>query len=248
MKLPIPSALKNLGWRIFKSPERKWIGFSTLITDTLGHLYIFFNNKNLKPITVCVGAKNRSNALLTHLVGSLQQCENNDLITLSIFDCNSNDVVNLSDEIKKIWKGKLIFQSEDISFTRSKTFNKAILQSNTPLIFCCDADISVPKNLVKKVNYYCTERSAWFPMVWWLNEKGDQGRFFSEGTGIFASTRNAWNKTKGYDETITNWGHEDWLLYFEFYKHKIACVRTSEPDLKHYWHPSLKPADFTPLF
>ncbi|MEZ4804055.1 MAG: galactosyltransferase-related protein [Bacteroidia bacterium] len=55
-------------------------------------------------------------------------------------------------------------------------------------------------------------------------------------------------KVGAYDEKIKKWGKEDWLLFFEFYKHGFGCIRSREPEFIHHYHKSLKPDDFVPLF
>jgi hypothetical protein len=70
-------------------------------------------------------------------------------------DCNSDDVPNLEVEIRKIWQGKLIFSSESAQFTRSFFFfNKAVKQSHHDILFICDADFSMPTDLVLSCNKY----------------------------------------------------------------------------------------------
>jgi glycosyltransferase involved in cell wall biosynthesis len=247
LKRLIPFRIKYFLWNVFKAPQRKWIGYSSLFTDLKGWTTLAFSKKKLHVVSVCVGVKNRSSNLLEFVIGSLNQCEDLNLIELSVFDCGSNDIPNLEDALKEHWKGPLIYSREEGKFARSHAFNKAILQSSFSLIMACDADISLPKDLVRKVNRYCTAKSAWFPVVTDENEDGST-RFRHEGAGIFASRKSDFIKAGKYDETITVWGKEDWLLYFEFYKNGIACIRTREPHMIHHYHPTLRPADFVPLF
>lgn len=248
MKRWLPIKLKQGLWWIFKSPQRQWVGWSTLLTDFRGYLAYQLKSGELQPISICIGIKNRSEHLLNHVLPSLNACENGNLIHLSVYDAGSSDNENLEEAIRQVWKGALIYHCQEQNFTRSKTFNAAILQAPTELVMACDADISLPKVIVQKINRYVTKRTSWFPQVWWLSDDKTSGRFFTEGTGLFASTKTNFIKAGGYDESITEWGKEDWLLFFAFYKHGIACIRTNEKDMIHWPHVSLKPEGFEKLF
>lgn len=249
MKKWLPIAFKQWLWWVFKSPQRTQVGFATLLTDIKGAWAIQTKSiKPLQPISICIGIKNRSEHLLNHVLPSLNKANNKDLIRLSIFDAGSSDNANLELAIRNIWKGHLIYTCKEQTFTRSKTFNEAIHQVDTELIMACDADISLPRDIVKKINHYVTPHSSWFPQVWWLSDDKSTGRFFTEGTGLFASTKSNFIKAGRYDETITTWGKEDWLLYFAFYKNKIAGYRTNELEMIHHPHERLKPEGFVKLF
>ncbi len=249
MKKWLPIALKQWLWWLFKSPQRMQVGFSTLLTDIKGYWAIKTkSSKPLQPISICIGIKNRSQHLLNYVIPSLNAAKHKELITLSIFDAGSNDVPNLKEAIQALWSGPLIYTEQEQVFARSKTFNAAIRQSTTEYIMACDADIQLPPNIVELVNTYITPHTAWFPQVWWMSDDKKSGRFFTEGTGLFASTKFNFIKVGQYDETITTWGKEDWLLYFAFYKNKIAGYRTNESGMIHHPHESLKPEGFEKLF
>jgi glycosyltransferase involved in cell wall biosynthesis len=243
----MPGKLRRFLWNIRKAPQRKWIGYGTLLTDIRGYLSIWLKRRELAPVSVCVGIKNRTSNLLEYVIGSLNKCDHVELIELSVFDCGSNDVWNLEQEIKKVWKGRLIYSRQEMKFARSAAFNRAIRQCRENLILICDADMSIPKDIVRKVNRYCTSRTAWFPVVLNINEDGST-RYRPEGTGMFASRKADFIKAGQYDEKITEWGNEDWLLYFAFYKAGIAGIRTREPEFIHHYHPTVRPDDFVPLF
>ncbi|NQW41820.1 MAG: glycosyltransferase family 2 protein [Bacteroidetes bacterium] len=240
--------LKYFLWRIFKSPERNIVGWKTLFVDFFGRIIIGLNFKKLQPITICIGIKNRSENLLNLVLESLNSCDNIELITLSVFDTGSNDISHLENAIKAKWKGKLIYSKNEQEFTRSSAFNQSIMQAETDIIMACDADIYLPHDIVKKVNKYTTKFSNWFPIVWWQSEDKLSGRFFTEGTGIFTSTKRNFINAGMYDETFVEWGKEDWLLYFSFYKKNMACIRTQEKGMVHSFHKSNKPEGFKPLF
>lgn len=223
------------------------MGFSSILTDFRAFLFTRTTPSPLQAVSVCVGIKNRSSQLLDFFIPSLLQCEHTELIELSVYDCGSDDVPNLKNEIEKLWKGKLIYQSANEDFTRSHSFNAAMRQSTSGLIHLCDADMSFPSHLVKSINRYCTKYSAWFPHVWYRNEDGS-GRFYTESTGMMACRREDYVLCGGLDERIKTWGKEDWLFFFEFYKNGLAGMRSNEKDFVHHYHPSLKPENFEPLF
>ncbi len=245
----LPKNFKQFLWFVFKSPQRRWheLGYSTLFTDIKGWLATRKKPTTLQPLTICIGIKNRSHNLLNFVIPSLNLAKNNELITLSVYDCGSNDVEHLETEIKKVWNGPLIYQRKEGDFARSKAFNTAVKQAPEGLILVCDADMSVPKNIVNLVNQYVSKHSAWFPHVWYTNADGS-GRYYTESTGMMASSRATFLHIGGYDETIISWGYEDWYLFFAYYKHQIACIRSNEREFIHHYHESLKPKGFKPLF
>jgi glycosyltransferase involved in cell wall biosynthesis len=247
IKKHIPHSIKQWLWFVFKSPPRHYLGYHTIWVDIRAWFFNLFKEETQNPISLCIGIKNRSHNLLTHLLPSLNECKNKELIELSIVDCGSTDIENLEAEIKKQWQGQLIYTCKEQAFARSKTFNQAAQQARHELLLICDADMSLPKDVLGKVNHHTGKHSAWFPHVWYTNEDGS-GRYYTESTGMFASQKKLFLKAGGYDESITEWGKEDWLLFFEFYKIGISCIRSNERDFIHHWHPSLKPKDFKPLF
>ena len=249
LKQFLPKRLKQFLWFVFKSPQRRWheLGYSTLFTDLRGWLITRNSPAVLQPITICIGIKNRSHNLLNHVIPSLNKTAHRDRITLSVYDCGSDDISNLEHEIKNSWNGRLIYQSSAQAFARSKAFNNAVRQAPEGLILVCDADMSIPSDIVNKVNQYVSRHSAWFPHVWYTNQDGS-GRYYTESTGMMASTKSTFFKVGGYDETITTWGYEDWYLFFAYYKHHHACIRSNEPNFIHHYHESLKPEGFKALF
>lgn len=247
IKRYIPKNIKQFLWFVFKSPQRNWVGWKTLITDLKGYLSIWFVRGKIHRITVCVGVKNRSRHLLDHLIESMNRADNRNLLNLSVYDCGSDDAGNLFEAIQEKWKGNLLYCRQEQPFARSVAFNNAVRQSETPVVLICDADMSLPADIVERASKYTSNKTAWFPVVWYTNEDGS-GRFYTESTGMLCTLKADFFRVGAYDEQIKEWGKEDWLLFFEYYKHGIACIRTRERYFVHHYHPSLKPAGFVPLF
>jgi len=247
LKKYIPPKLKQFLWYVFKAPQRKFGGPWTLWTDMKGYFSICLKRKKLEPITICTGLKNRSQNYL-HLLDSINQCQNKELIELSVFDCNSKDMNNLKREIESKWDGNLTFKNENINFTRAYTFNKAIKQSNTELVFICDADMSLPTNIVELLNKYISTKSSWFPISFHLDKNGENGKYKTEGKGIFATTKTQLKEVGFFNEEFTSWGDEDWEIFFRFYKNGIRPHRTWEQFLIHNYHESKRPEGYKSIY
>lgn len=246
----IPNSIKYPFYYLLKAPQR---GFSSnsVYRDLKGiGVYIWYSLfpfKTLKPITICTGIYNRSDNYLNYLLQSINECNNKDLITLSVFDCNSNDVENLELEIRKLWNGKLIFNSENINFSRSYTFNKAVKQSETELIFICDADLSLPKNIVTYCNFFVGSKRVWYPIFFFLYKNKPKtvskvtGEWELYGSkGMLACLKKDWDLIGGLNETYVNWGNEDTELWERFHKSQFTIVR-NKTKIFHHWHQTHNP-------
>ncbi len=234
---------------MFKSPQRKWVGWGSLWVDFTGWVSRKTNKKNHEVVWICVGNFNRSHSLLNNLIASVSKINHPEKIGFSIFDCGSTDAADLKMEIEKIWKGGLVFNQEKVHFSRSSAFNAAIKQAPGELIFVCDADIQLPPNFLDEIYRNVSTNSVWFPICQWQLEDGKaQWRWFTEGTGIFAATKKQLQKTGVYNLEFTTWGKEDWDLFFRFYQAGIVPHRTKCIGLYHVWHPSSKPDGFVKLF
>lgn len=244
--------LKRFAWFVFKAPQRKLVGFGTLLTDLRGAVSILLNlllPKKRQAIWICTGNFNRSKALLNFLIRSMSEAENKEMLALSVVDCGSTDIQNLEEEIRKIWAGELVFSSTYEPFSRSKAFNRAIRQSKGEFIFVCDADISLPKNLPAMFSGFVSKRVAWFPVCQWQKQPDSpKWKWLTAGTGVFGASKTQLNNTGLYDESFTEWGKEDWELFFRFYKNGIMPLRNRVKGLWHHWHPSSQPENYKPLF
>ena len=240
--------LKRFAWFIFKSPQRKNVGVGTLWTDIKGIFGILFRKKSHEEIWVCVGVKNRTDNL-KRLVSSLQKAEDAGSIALSIADAGSDDAVELKTWLGQSWKGKLVWSAAVQEFHRAEVFNRAIRQAEGNFIFVCDADMTVPVDLVKQIRRHVRPTSAWFPVCQWqMFEDMHDWKWFTAGTGLFAAHKKWQGDLVYYNETIKGWGAEDWDMFFRFYQKGIMPLRSRCNGLYHHWHQSMKPADWNPLF
>lgn len=204
-----------------------------------------------KKITICVGIKNRSKPLVDYLIESMNNCIDKHFLSLSIFDCNSNDTENLENLIKAKWDGELQFSKEDISFSRSYAFNKAIMQSCSDYVFICDADMTLPTDFVHLFKYNVNKNKTWFPICFSLVK----GR-----PRVIDEELNGWWRVNGFgmvgiykkklydigflNEKFKDWGGEDNDLYNRIRGEKI---RSNCIGLFHNWHPSPYNMRVTPI-
>ncbi|MFI5222257.1 MAG: galactosyltransferase-related protein [Bacteroidia bacterium] len=246
IKSLIPKSWKFPLWWIFKSPQREF-GWFTLTNDLIALFtfcfYAIFRIKKLQPVSICTGIYNRSDMYLNHFLESLQHVKYPELIELSAFDCGSDDVMNLENEIRKKWKGKLKFTSEKIKFARAYSFNKAADQSSAEIIFICDADMDIPENIVSLCNHFTSGKLVWYPIMFYLRDKTKKNGHWMqhEGKGMLACRKNEFNKVGKLNEKFTEWGREDDELWERFMKAGYRIIRNRQSGLIHNWHESFNP-------
>jgi len=251
-KKRIPQFVKFPLWYLFKAPQRK-LGWHTLLNDITGILLFLFYQLlapfvKLKPISICVGIYNRSDMFLDYFIPSLLKVKHLQFVELSIFDCNSDDKDDLLLAIKKKYHGSLVFNSEPINFSRAKSFNKAVKQSKHQKIFICDADFSIPDNIVTLVNLYTLFNTIWFPIVFYLFKDKPaivhtaNGQWMQwGGKGLLACNKKEFIKIGMLNEDYTSWGFEDEDLWQRFHQKKYIIIRNKCTGLLHHWHPSKNP-------
>jgi glycosyltransferase involved in cell wall biosynthesis len=196
----------------------------------------------MNKITICVGIKNRTKALMDCLIQSMNNCIDNDMLSLSIFDCGSTDIIDLENVIKQNWKGNLYFSKEDRKFSRSYAFNRAIEQCRTNYVFICDADISIPIDFVRKFRENVDICKTWFPICFSLLrgkekiiDEDNNGWWREKGFGMVGIHKSTFNNSGNLNENFIKWGGEDNDLYNRVNGIKIRenCI-----GLFHNWHPS----------
>ena len=241
--------LKRFAWFWLKSPQRKRLGFlSTIVTDFRGLRGLAFQPKSREAIWVCVGVKDRTENL-KRLVQSLIKINQNGAFALSVYDQGSADANALQAWLKEHWLDAFVWQSIPTEFTRAVACNRAVEQAKGDLIFVCDADMTVPAELEKQIRRYVRCFSAWFPVCQsQLSPDKTDWKWLTAGTGLFAAHKQWHAKALVYNETLSQWGGEDWDLFFKFYQNGIMPLRTRCAGLYHHWHPSLEPPDYKPVF
>ena len=259
LKEYLPIWLKLLPWYILKSPQRELGLLKTWKTEITGISY-FAAKKILNPrkqelqaLSICTGIKNRTQNYLDFVLSSVLKMKHQHLIELSVYDCGSGDADFFKAELRKKWKGKLVFVSEERQFTRSFSFNKAIEQASNELIFGCDADLDLPEDLVEQCNRFVTEKTVWFPVFFNLFEgksakiSQQNGEWFPLSRGMFASYKWQFYKIGKFNEIFVKWGGEDDDLWMRYFKYGFLPIRTNCKGLFHHYHPTVKPADYKPI-
>ena len=204
--------------------------------------------RNLQEVSICTALFNRSEQYLDVFLKSLSKVRNPEKISLSIFDCGSMDVNDLENEIRKRWKGKIIFTSRPVPFNRSHALNHAVEASSSPILLICDADMWLPENIVTLCNNYTGSRVAWFPIYFFLyksqnkNEKPKPGIWEQFGSkGMLACLKSDFRKLGGYDEGFISWGGEDTELWERFHSNRFIVIRNRQKGLFHHWHETFNP-------
>lgn len=196
-------------------------------------------NDKISEISICVGIKNKSFELFEYLISSMKECIDKDRLSLSIFDCGSNDINNLKIEIEKNWTGKLYFCSEDLTFTRSYSFNRAVKQSNANYVFLCDVDMTLPINFIKLFEDNVSNSSVWFPICFSLARGKERkidvnnGWWRDSGFGMVGIKKSLYIEMNGLNEEFIKWGGEDNDFYnrTKVLKNRNKCI-----GLFHNWH------------
>ncbi|MCO6495450.1 MAG: glycosyltransferase [Bacteroidetes bacterium] len=241
------SKLKYPFWYIFKAPQRK-LSKGTFKRDLQGVLrYSFrlFLKNTPEPISICVGISNRTEQFLQFVLPSIIALEQKTDVELSVYDMGSTDFDLLSESIKNQWKGKLIINHTDEKFSRAKAFNKAVIQSTGDIIFLCDADMSLPVDLIKHIRKIVKPGIAWFPICYALpppnTSKKGKWLWYS-AKGILACYKTDFEKVEMLDEQFVSWGGEDIDLWERFHKNNFVVIRQKLRGLIHHYHPPVEGA------
>jgi glycosyltransferase involved in cell wall biosynthesis len=250
MKNYIPAWVKYILWFVFKAPQRKYHSLS-LMLDIKGWAWYYYRKrvpvKQLEKISICTGLHNRTNQYLQHVLASIRKADNKQLIELCIFDCGTPDIDELKKELDAIGISYQL-RSQTLTFTRASTFNKAVELASSNIVFLCDADISLPHNIVHLCNQFTGKKRAWFPVVFFLFEQkpaianNDNGTWeFYSGHGMVACLKSDFEQIGKLNEAYTTWGGEDNDLWKRMYEHQFTIIRNKQPNLFHHWHASLNP-------
>lgn len=242
----MPAKIKYPLWYLFKAPQRRLSPLS-LFNDLRGLAlllwYQLFPKRVLLPVSICTGIYNRSDNYLNQFLPSIRKAAHQELIELSVFDCGSTDINDLKAAIKSSWNGALVFNAAQMPFSRSATFNKAVAQASHSIIFICDADMSVPGNIVQLCNNYTAKKRVWYPVVYFLFK--DKPAVVAPGNGVWeqysgkgmlACLKEDFNATGGLNERFTTWGAEDNELWERFYQNGFTVISNRQQGMIHHWH------------
>lgn len=248
IKKSLPVGVKYPFWYIFKAPQRKF-GIGSIARDLLGilrYLYVqFYSPSPLKPISICIGIKDRNNELQTHVLNSLKHITNPELVELCVFDCGTEDNTTLTDIIQSNSPVKLKFHSKHMNFERAYALNQAAAMADNELLFFSDVDFEIPENIVVLVNKYTQFNSMWFPIVFYLYKnkskticKTNGEWMIWGGKGLFACYKKTFLALGQLDEKYKTWGAEDEAFWLKCHASKKIIIRNKEKSLMHHWHLS----------
>lgn len=250
IKSLIPNSLKYPLWFIVKAPQRN-LSASSLRNDLKGIFiylkFVLFPQRKLKRISVCTGIYNRTENYLNQLLFSLNEAKNKHMIELSVFDCGSTDTQSLYDDIRKQWQGDFVYHAEHTKFTRSYAFNQAVQQCTSEIIFVCDADMSLPHNIVTLVNQYTGPKVVWYPICFFLFKNKlpkiskQNGIWQQYASGMFAALKTDYINIGGLDEKFVEWGYEDTDLWERFHRDDFVVIRNRQRNFFHHWHNTFNP-------
>lgn len=197
----------------------------------------------METIGICVGHKNRSDMLVSCLLESLNRCDHQKFIQLSVFDCGTPGI---EEKIKDVWKGSLILNSNEMNFTRTHSLNKAVEQSTASFVFLCDVDMILPVGFVRKFHENVGDRKAWFPICFSLRKAQpptvdpDFGWWRDTGFGMAGFRKEDYLSLGGHDLKFTTYGEEDIDLFRRAKASGIISVRENCVGLFHQWHQKTK--------
>jgi glycosyltransferase involved in cell wall biosynthesis len=198
-------------------------------------------------LSVCVCLKNRSKILhegreltpLPDLVRCLADAASDLLdvgpVELVVADFHSDDRP-LSEWLAEA-AGRLRVRvvPVDGGFSRGRGLNRAVAEAASRRLFLTDADMLIRPAVLLRAIEIIDRSHAWFPICRFFDEAGDPAFWNTNGFGIVALDRAAFDASGGVPE-FDSWGHEDGL-FFERLSLHVALERGPAEGLDHQWHP-----------
>lgn len=181
--------------------------------------------------------------LTSCLIDSLNKCEHQKFLQLSVFDCGTP---NIEETLRTSWGGPLIVTTKEQSFSRTYTLNMAVKQSTASYVFLCDADMILPVDFVRRFYEGVGERKAWFPICFSLRKAQpptidpDFGWWRDTGFGMAGFRKEDYLSVGGHDEKFNTYGEEDIDLFRRTKASGILTVRENCVGLFHQWHQKTK--------
>ncbi|MBX2984527.1 MAG: glycosyltransferase [Bacteroidia bacterium] len=236
------NSIKYPFWYLFKAPQRK-LSKTALYLDLQGiavYFFRFLSKKSPLKVSICVGISNRTQAFLEFFLPSLIALKNANQVELSLYDMGSVDFEKLESEIRNRWRGGLILNRTDDKFTRAKAFNKAVAQCSGDIVFLCDADMSLPPNLLNLIRKIIRPNIVWFPICFATApaNSSEKGKWlWYSAKGMVALMKSDFVQVGGLDEKYTDWGREDVDLWERCHQAGYVVIRQKLRGLVHHYHP-----------
>jgi hypothetical protein len=194
----------------------------------------------MKEIGICVGHKNRSEALLGHLIESMNECIYKDRLRLSVFDCGTEG--DILGEIQEHWKGSLEFRQKVEPFTRTHSLNEAVEQCPSDFIFLCDADMTLPRDFPEQFHENVGRGKVWFPICYSMRKGKHRsldprdGWWRDSGMGMAGFYKPDFEQVGAMNIEFRKWGDEDYDLHERCVEAGYEIVREKCVGLFHNWH------------
>ena len=195
------------------------------------------NAQVAKTISLIIPLKNRF-AHLCKLLKSLGEVTHYERVEVVIVDFESTDVK---------WDQKIEDPYTLVSipppFRRAKALNIGASFATGNVLFFCDADMLLPRNLVTVLENTVEDGVAYFPKCTLLIEKEQEGGVLDVGWGNCAFTRATFDIVGKWNESFIMHGGEDGDLFNRCVSYKIVqagvrTIRSLLPGFFHQFHPT----------
>jgi len=133
----------------------------------------------------------------------------------------------------------------DVPFKKANCLQNAInMLEEKDLFFVYDVDLVIDKGFVERIRAVA-KTEVYFPILMsqfeadknnWPIVSETSGYWRTWGVGPVAMTKETYDHSARYNQTISGWGNEDTELYENFINKKIKFLRSRDPGIFHPWH------------
>ncbi|CAG5110607.1 Oidioi.mRNA.OKI2018_I69.chr2.g4991.t1.cds [Oikopleura dioica] len=133
----------------------------------------------------------------------------------------------------------------DIPFRKANCLQNAINElGDDDLFFVYDVDLVVDVEFIERIRNIA-QSHVYFPVITSQYEiakekepkiSGNDGFWREWGVGPVAMTKQLYNQTAGYNQTISGWGNEDTELYESVIERRLPFIRARDEGIFHPWH------------
>jgi chondroitin sulfate synthase len=130
-------------------------------------------------------------------------------------------------------------------FKKANCLQTAInLLQEKDLFFVYDVDLVIDEGFIKRIRAVA-ETEVYFPILMsqfeadkenWPSVNESSGYWRTWGVGPVAMTKETYDRSDRYNQTISGWGNEDTELYENFITKKIKFSRSRDAGIFHPWH------------